>query len=99
MKKLLWVLSLVLFFLIASYGCKKDVETITAMGSIEKLDASFSAYGTHMLVGKNSFLALKSEKINLNHFMNKPVCIVGEILDGYPLNDGPKLIEVMVVYE
>ena len=69
------------------------------MGSIERIDPSFSAYGTHMLTGKNSFLALQSRKINLDHFMNKPVCIVGEILEGYPMNDGPKLIEVMVVYE
>ena len=67
-------------------------------------------YGTHTLTGvefqdtivrpvKSVLFAVKSNNISLNSFNGKDVVLTGYYVDGYPVDGGPPLIEVVAVRE
>ena len=47
-------------------------------------------YGTHRI----DKYVIKSEKIDLQEFLNEKVTISGKIVEGYPLEGGPILLLV-----
>lgn len=101
-KKQLFRIITVFIFLSLSLvfsSCKKEGTCISAIGTIEKQEPGLMNQGTHVLVGEKPFLALKSKKINLDHFMNKPVIIFGELTEGQSVNDGIRLVEVLSIQD
>lgn len=74
---------------------KDDV--IQLSGKIEKLGMSTFQYGTHVLKSGEKTYALKSDKVNLDGFVEKEVSLKGTKVDGYPIESGPDLIEVQEV--
>ena len=71
-------------------------ETQTAIGVIKNQSLSSYMYGTHRLCENcgNTKYALQSTKINLDNYIDKTVRIEGELVAGYPVDGGPKLIEI-----
>jgi hypothetical protein len=83
-------------------------EFSTWSGTISKAEMTSYQYGTHQLTGicledtkqkENKIFALKSDKILLDNWMGKKVLIKGNKVKGYPLENGPELIEVINVYD
>lgn len=79
-------------------------------GTISKQEVSFYQYGTHTFNGKilstNSenlnnkvTLALKSDKINLDKWIEKEVIITGKKVKGYPIENGPDYVNVTQIKE
>ena len=66
-------------------------------GIIEKPGMTTYQYGTHVLKTGNRTYALKSSKVDLSSFMAEEVKIKGTKVDGYPIENGPELIEVLEV--
>ena len=75
-------------------GSKNVVEL---NGTIEKLGMSTFQYGTHLLKSGNHTYALKSNKVNLSSFLVEEVKLKGTRVDGYPIENGPELIEVLEI--
>lgn len=101
MKKFLLVL-MAGFLLTAcsSVGSKNNREAYNYnyAGTLEVLEMSSWMYGSHTLTTKDGeFYALKSENVDLNDFNGRSVHLLGDEVDGYPLNNGPKLIDVKKV--
>ncbi|WP_316803634.1 hypothetical protein [Pedobacter nototheniae] len=94
------ILALSLFVAVFS-GCSSMNNTtgryLALSGKIEKLGMTTFQYGTHLLKTENKTYALKSETINLDTYLNKPVTIKGKKVIGYPLDGGPDLIEVTLI--
>lgn len=79
-------------------------------GTISKQEVSFHQYGTHTFKGnvlddnpenkhKKIQFALKSDKINLNKWIDKDVIITGRKIEGYPIEGGPDYINVIQIEE
>jgi len=100
MKKLLFLL-IVCSAIYAGCSTPKKVvpkdDVIQLSGKIEKLGMSTFQYGTHVLKSGDKTYALKSDKINLDGFVEKEVNLKGTKVDGYPIESGPDLIEVQEV--
>ena len=95
---------LVIFFLAAGIfsACRTVMptgskNTLQLNGVIEKPGMTTYQYGTHVLRAGNRTYALKSSKVDLNSFMTEEVRIKGTRVDGYPIENGPDLIEVLEV--
>ncbi|WP_165499827.1 hypothetical protein [Pedobacter frigidisoli] len=54
-------------------------------------------YGTHIINYGGKPYALKSSSVNLDIYVDKQVQIKGTKVSGYPLENGPELIEVTQV--
>lgn len=98
-KTLLLVLSV---FVAGMSGCstmknKTTAEMVTLTGTIEEAGMTTYQYGTHKIKAAAKTYALKSSKINLNDYTEKPVTIKGTKVSGYPLEGGPELIEVLEI--
>ncbi len=83
-----------------------EVEQKMWNGIISKAEVTSYQYGSHELtgnsldgnpdnVGKTTLYALTSAKINIDKWIGKNVIITGNYINGYPLENGPKLIEVI----
>ena len=59
-------------------------------GLIQKQGITTYMYGTHTITD----YALKSNSINLDNYIDENVSIIGEKIDGYPVDGGPDYIEV-----
>ena len=70
---------------------------ITLTGKVEQLGMTTFQYGTHLIKAENKTYALKSTKVNLNNYVDKSVTLKGTKVAGYPLENGPELIEVTEV--
>jgi hypothetical protein len=94
MKKILIILAVV----IASAGCsvKKESQTanVSLDGTIEKLGMTTFQYGTHLLKADGKSYALKSDVVDIDSYVGKSVILEGKRVAGYPLENGPELIDV-----
>jgi hypothetical protein len=73
-------------------GANNDVVTLT--GQVTEMGMTTFQYGTHLVKAKDKTYALKSSKLNLDKYLDKPVTLKGQKVAGYPLEGGPELIEV-----
>lgn len=66
-------------------------------GQIQKLGMTTYQYGTHSVTAEQKTYALKSKDLNLDSYAGKDVIIKGFKVAGYPLENGPELVEVTAV--
>ncbi len=74
-------------------SCKKEsesTETIEVSGTIQKQGITTYQYGTHTIAG----YAIRSNALNLDDYVNQNVTVAGQLIDGYPIEDGPIYIDV-----
>ena len=95
MKKLLFLL----FIAFAMISCNTAKQAgskglVKLSGKIEKLGMTTFQYGTHILTVDAKTYALRSSKVDLNAYVDKEVTLKGTKVDGYPIENGPDLIEV-----
>jgi len=76
-------------------------ESVTAEGTIQKQGMTAYQYGTHVLKdsSKKTLYALTSKSLKLDSFVGKQVTVTGKLVDGYPVDGGPKFMEVTDVEE
>lgn len=65
-------------------------EKLEIKGTIQKQGITTYQYGTHTSSG----YALRSSAVNLDDYINQKVTVIGEKIDGYPVDGGPDFIEV-----
>jgi len=70
---------------------------IKLSGKLEKIGMTTFQYGTHTLQVDAKTYALKSSKVDLNAYVDKEVTLKGTKVDGYPVENGPELIEVVEI--
>lgn len=72
---------------------------VIATGTIELQGATVYMYGTHALIGDtgNLMYALKSEIMNLDNYIGMTVTVKGDLVNGYPADGGPDLLNVMSI--
>ncbi|WP_316841794.1 hypothetical protein [Pedobacter gandavensis] len=98
MKKLILLLAIGFSFAgCSSMKSSKDANTVNLTGKIEKMGMTTYQYGTHTIESDKKTYALKSSSVDLNQFENKDVELVGTKVPGYPVENGPLLIEVSSV--
>jgi len=98
MKKLILLLALGFSFAgCSSVKSSKDANTVSLTGKIEKIGMTTYQYGTHTIQSDQKTYALRSSSLDLNNFENKEVQITGTKVPGYPVENGPELIEVSSV--
>jgi hypothetical protein len=90
---------LFIFILGMAYSCCKESNKnfVKAKGIISKQGMTTYQYGTHILTGTNVYYALKSDKIDLDNYLNKEVEVRGNKIEGYPIEGGPEYLEVICV--
>jgi hypothetical protein len=71
-----------------------DANIVSVKGTLQKPGMTTYQYGTHLLKADGKTYALKSSTLNLDNFIEKQVSIKGTKVDGYPLENGPELLEV-----
>ncbi|MBB6502510.1 hypothetical protein [Pedobacter cryoconitis] len=95
MKKILTLLAIGFVFtgcsMVKSPG-NKDLVQLT--GKIQQLGMSTFQYGTHIIKSADKTYALKSSTVNLDTYIDKEVIVKGTKVKGYPVENGPDLIEV-----
>lgn len=98
MKKLILLLALGLSFAgCSSMKSSKDGNAVSLTGKIEKIGMTTYQYGTHTIQSEHKTYALKSSSVDLNSYENKEVEVIGAKVPGYPVENGPELIEVSAV--
>lgn len=95
MKQILAVVAIATLALFTSCSTNKKLMEVT--GTVERLEMSTFQYGTHTIKTEDSFYAIKSKKVDLNDYNAKIVTIVGEKIEGYPVDGGPVYIDVVKV--
>jgi hypothetical protein len=68
-------------------------------GVIEKTGMTIYMYGTHTISANGKSVALQSTAVNLDDYINKQVIVTGTMVEGYPVDDGPELMNVESVRE
>ncbi len=63
-------------------------------GVIEPAGFTTYQYGTHKLITKDSFYALRSEEIDLNKYESMEVTLTASKIEGYPVDGGPVYLNV-----
>lgn len=86
------------FVLAVTPSCKKETEfrVTKDIGTIQKQGITTYQYGTHVLLddsGQTSY-ALKSDKLNLDDYVNKLVEVKGHLVKDYPVDGGPEYLDV-----
>lgn len=71
--------------------------TVQLSGTIEPLGMSTFQYGTHLIKSSGITYSLKSNKVNLDSFSGKVVTLIGTKVNGYPVENGPELVDVVSV--
>lgn len=98
MKKLIILFAVAFSFAgCSSMKSSKDTAAVTLNGKIEKIGMTTYQYGTHTINSDHTTYALKSSSVDLNAFENKDVQLSGTKVPGYPVENGPILIEVTSV--
>ncbi len=87
----------ILFFILA--GCTNGTDnTIRERGVINEQGITSYQYGSHTFTNEKNFYALKSERIDLDLYIDKEVLIIGKLVhEG--LSGGPKYYEVIEIEE
>ena len=77
-------------------GAETSAEKVTASGTIKKQGVTSYMYGTHVLVNETgkTLYALKSHRVDLDVYVGKRVTVCGELVDGYPIDNGPSYLDV-----
>lgn len=101
MKTVVCVLMLIFIF-VGAESCKKETEfgVTRVSGIVQKQGITTYQYGTHVLlaVGTTETLyALRSDKVNLDGYINKEVELKGHLIRDYPVDGGPEFLEVVKV--
>lgn len=98
MKKLLLVFAAGILFTACSFittNREREVYNYNYAGTLEVLEMSVWQYGTHTLTTETGeFYAVRSEEIDLNEYVGQPVHILGTEIEGYPVDSGPKFIDI-----
>lgn len=80
-------------------NCRTTSENkIVASGIIQEQGITSYQYGTHIMHG-DVLYALKSDTIILDQFLGKNIKVEGYEMDGYPIDNGPKYINVIKIIE
>ena len=82
-----------LIFCLSSTSCKKEdkADLLEISGTILKIDAITTyQYGEYSISG----YAIRSDKYNLDDYINKNVTILGTKIEGYPVENGPEYLAV-----
>ena len=90
------ILLALLFSMMLVAGCsQKNIgpAPLEVTGVIQEQGITFYQYGTHTIEG----YALRSSTIDLNDYIGQRVTIQGRLVEGYPLEGGPELLEVIKV--
>lgn len=66
-------------------------------GLIKKQGLTNYQYGSHTLEVKDVLFAIKSNTINLDNYRGKVITVIAKPISGYPINAGPKYLEVIRV--
>lgn len=91
--KYLKIFFIMLMIGLGTNSCSQNSEStdlIKVTGTIEALGMTTFQYGTHRI----DKYVIKSEKIDLQEFLNEKVTISGKIVEGYPIEGGPILLLV-----
>jgi hypothetical protein len=83
----------------ANKGANNNSGMIELTGELQQAGMTTYQYGTHILTTDNKIYALKSSNIDLNKYNGKHVTVTGKKLEGYPVENGPELIEVTELKE
>ena len=67
---------------------------VEVSGVVQKPGMTTYQYGTHVLNADGKTYALKSATLNLDTYVDKNVKVKGTMVEGYPLENGPELLEV-----
>lgn len=91
-----------IFILVGVESCRKETEfgVTRASGIVQKQGTTTYQYGTHVLlaVGTTETLyALRSDRVNLDDYINKEVELKGHLVKDYPVDGGPEFLEVVKV--
>ncbi len=86
-----------LFAATCNHGKSSDNMKIT--GKLQPRGITSYQYGTHIINSKDKVYALKSKKISLEDYEGETVTITGKKVEGYPLEGGPVLLEVLKLKE
>lgn len=88
-------LALVLVLLVGCTNMSKEKNHFDYAGTLNVLEMSTWSYGTHTLTtSEGEFFALKSDTLDLSDFNNKKVKVHAQMIDGYPVDSGPKFLYV-----
>lgn len=66
-------------------------------GTVQESGMTTYQYGTHTLQTSDRKFALKSDSLDLNIFVGQKVTVKGTKVEGYPVENGPELINVINV--
>ncbi|MGB7842130.1 MAG: hypothetical protein WBL21_05025 [Salinimicrobium sp.] len=97
MKVLLNAAGLFLFFFTATCSSTTQTDHLEVTGTIEKQGITSYQYGTHSLTNDETFYALKSDKVDLDEYVDQRVTIIAEKISGYPVDGGPEYLMVLEV--
>jgi hypothetical protein len=97
---------LTILFCISTVGCSNNPNSnqmddypFTVEGIVQEAGFTTYMYGSHTISTNDKTYALQSTEINLDLYINKRVVVKGSMVEGYPVDDGPELIDVKVVEE
>lgn len=98
MKKIFLILMTVILMTACSSMRSNDKEAhsyYNYSGVLAPLEMSIWQYGTHTLTtDEGDFYAVKSESIDLDEYVGQPVHIKGTEIEGYPVDNGPKFLDI-----
>lgn len=93
-------------FLISACGNSKNAaqseeegQQMTMKGKLDVAGMSTYMYGTHKFYVKDTYYAVRSDKYDLNEYVEKVVTIVYTKVDGYPVEGGPEYLEIIEIRE
>ena len=84
-------------FLWVGVSCNEKMSTLQFSGELEPRGMTSFQYGSHLLLVNDSLYALRSSTVDLASFEFKNVTLSGNPVEGYPIENGPVLIEVMKI--
>lgn len=74
-----------------------QTDQMEVTGTIQQQGITSYQYGTHTISNDETFYALKSEKVDLDDYIDEEVTIVAEKIEGYPLSGGPDYLLVLEI--
>jgi hypothetical protein len=74
-----------------------SINPVEVSGVVQKSGMTAYQYGTHVLNANGKTYALKSASLNLDTYVDKNVKLKGTKVEGYPVETGPELLEVMEI--
>ncbi len=77
--------------------CSNREKLVEVTGTIQEQGITSYQYGSHTISSGETTFALRSEKIDLNNYIDKKVTVFGKKVAGYPVDGGPEFLEVQKV--